>query len=49
MKTGTKNHKGAGRKPKYSEKTDLITFRCPESSICELKELVKQFLKNKEK
>ena len=43
-----KNPKGAGRKPKYSEKTTTFTFRCPESSICELKELVKQFLKSKE-
>lgn len=41
--------KGSGRKPKYSEKTEPITFRCPESSICELKEIVKQFLKSKEK
>lgn len=41
--------KGSGRQKKYGEQTKVVPFRCPESSICELKELVKQFLKSKEK
>ena len=31
----------AGAKPKYSEPTKTVAFRCPESKIEELKEIVK--------
>lgn len=34
----------AGSKPKYSEPTKTIAFRCPESKISELKEIVKKHL-----
>ena len=34
----------AGAKPKYSEATKTISFRCPESKIDKLKEIVKNQL-----
>lgn len=30
--------KGAGRKPKYSEKTKPVAFKCPTSKVVEFKE-----------
>lgn len=34
----------SGRKQKYGEETNAISFRCPKSKIKELKELVKRQL-----
>lgn len=36
--------KGAGAKPKYSEQTKTVAFRCPMSKVDELKLLVKSKL-----
>jgi len=36
--------KNAGAKPKYSEQTKTVAFRCPHSKIDELKMLVKSKL-----
>jgi hypothetical protein len=38
----------AGRLPKYSEPTKTISFRVPESSIEEIKEIVKSYLLQKQ-
>ena len=35
---------GAGVKPKYSEKTETVAFRCPLSKVDELKLVVKSKL-----
>ena len=35
---------GSGAKPKYSEKTKTISFRCPMSKVDELKLIVKSKL-----
>ena len=35
------NRKGAGAKPKYNEKTETVSFRCPISKIDELKFLLR--------
>jgi hypothetical protein len=35
---------GSGAKPKYSEPTTPIAFRCPESKVDELKKMVKSKL-----
>jgi hypothetical protein len=33
--------KNAGAKPKYSEQTKTVAFRCPKSKVNELKKIVK--------
>lgn len=38
------NRKGSGAKPKYSEQTKTIAFRCPLSKVDELKLIVKSKL-----
>ncbi len=43
------HRQGSGAKPKYKEKTTTITFRVPESKVSEIKELVKDKLKEYEK
>jgi hypothetical protein len=35
---------GSGAKPKYSEQTKLVSFRCPLSKVDELKVIVKSKL-----
>ena len=43
MKKQTKGgtRKNAGAKPKYSEQTTTIAFRCPISKVDELKSIIK--------
>ena len=41
--------KGSGAKPRYNEKTEIVSFRCPKSKIAELKKLVKDKLVSYEK
>ncbi len=36
---------GAGRKQKFNEKTETVSFRCPVSKIAEMKILIKRKLK----
>ena len=36
--------KGSGAKPKYSEQTKTVAFRCPLSKVDELKSIVKSKL-----
>ena len=43
-KTRGGTRQGSGAKPKYSEKTKTIAFRCPLSKIDELKMIVKSKL-----
>lgn len=43
-KTQGGKRKGAGAKPKYSEQTKTVAFRCPMSKVDELKLLVKSKL-----
>ena len=45
IKAGGKRE-GSGAKPKYSEKTKTIAFRCPISKVDELKLIVKSKLSN---
>ena len=40
------SRRNAGAKPQYSEKTQTVSFRCPESKISALKEAVKSILLN---
>ena len=42
QKGGTR--KGSGAKPKYSEQTTTIAFRCPKSKVDDLKLIVKEKL-----
>lgn len=39
---------GSGAKPKYNEQTKTIAFRVPKSKVIELKQLVKNKLKEYE-
>jgi len=36
--------KGAGAKPKYSEQTKTVAFRCPLSKVYELKKIINEKL-----
>ncbi len=40
LKTKGGKRKGAGAKPKYSEQTKTVAFRCPISKVEKLKEIV---------
>jgi hypothetical protein len=44
VKTRGGTRKNAGAKPKYSEQTKTIAFRCPTSKVDELKLIVKSKL-----
>lgn len=46
LKKGTRGgtRKGSGAKPKYSEQTKTIAFRCPLSKVYELNLIVKSKL-----
>jgi len=43
-KTRGGTRKGSGAKPKYSEQTKTVAFRCPFSKVNELKFIVKSKL-----
>lgn len=43
------NLKKAGRKPLYNEKTVVVSCKCPESKVPEIKQFLKEKLKNYEK